>query len=180
MRKKLLWLTFLIGLCVSMRSAPAPSPDTNVTASPTTPAAALPSPPPAPDAAELTRLLKEFLAGASRNDLAAHERFWADDLIYTGSIGRRLGKADILREVREEGPPKAGAESTIYSAEDIRIQQYDDTAVVAFRLIGTTKKGDKTEVANYLNSGTFLKRDGKWRVVNWQATKVPAKEEQGK
>ena len=59
----------------------------------------------APDAAELTKLLKDFLAGAGRNDAAMHERFWADDLIYTASAGRRKGKADILREVREEGLP---------------------------------------------------------------------------
>jgi hypothetical protein len=39
----------------------------------------------APDAAELTKLLNDFLAGASRNDVAIHERFWADDLIYTRS-----------------------------------------------------------------------------------------------
>ena len=31
----------------------------------------------APDAPELTKLLEDFLAGASRNDAAMHERFWA-------------------------------------------------------------------------------------------------------
>lgn len=127
----------------------------------------------APDAVELTKLLKEFLAGASRNDIAVHERFWADDLIYTGSVGRRVGKADILRDVRKEGPQKEGDEITIYTAEDIRIQQYGETAIVAFRLVGTTEKAGKKEVKNYLNSGTFLKRKGKWQVVNWQATVLP-------
>src|SRR6267143_3075631 len=81
----------------------------------------------APDAAELTKLLKDFLTGAGRNDAAMHERFWADDLIYTASAGRRVGKADILREVRGEGPPKPGGEITVYNAEEIRIQQYGDT-----------------------------------------------------
>jgi hypothetical protein len=38
----------------------------------------------APDAGELTSLLKEFLTSASRNDPAVHDRFWADDVIYTG------------------------------------------------------------------------------------------------
>ena len=61
----------------------------------------------APDAAKLTKLLKDFLAGAGRNDAAMHERFWADDLIYTASAGRRIGKPDILRDVKAEGPPKA-------------------------------------------------------------------------
>ena len=79
-----------------------------------------------------------------------------------------------MREVREEGSPKPGEEKTVFTAEDIRIQQYGDTAIVAFRLVGTTQKKDKTEVANYLNTGTFLKRDGEWRAVAWQATVLPA------
>jgi ketosteroid isomerase-like protein len=127
----------------------------------------------APDAPELTKLLKDFLAGAGRNDAAMHERFWADDLIYTASAGRRIGKADILREVREEGPPKPGDETAVYTAEEIRIQQYGDTAIVAFRLVATTEKSGAKTVANYLNTGTFLKRNGKWQAVSWQATAIP-------
>ena len=128
----------------------------------------------APDADELTKLLKEFLAGASRNDAATHDRFWAEDLIYTGSAGRRIGKADIMRDARSAPARKPGDPTTTYSAEDIRIQQYGNTAIVAFRLVATTEKDGKSEVANYLNSGTFLKRKGKWQVVNWQATKAAA------
>ena len=55
----------------------------------------------APDAAELTKLLQDFLAGASKNDIAMHYRFWADAFVYTAALGRRNGKADILRELRE-------------------------------------------------------------------------------
>ena len=126
----------------------------------------------APDAAELTKLLNDFLAGASRNDAAMHDRFWADDVIYTGSGGRRRGKAEIMKDVRSAPAPKPGDAKTTYTAEDVRIQQYRDTAIVAFRLVGTTEKDGKTEVAKFLNSGTFLKRNGKWQVVNWQATKA--------
>ncbi len=133
-----------------------------------------------PDGAELTRLLKEFLAGASRNDAATHERFWADDLIYTGSTGRRVGKADIMRDVRAAPAPKPDDPKTTYTAEEIRIQQYGDTAIVAFRLVGTTEKDGKTEAANFLNTGTFLKRDGKWQVVSWQATRLPRPEDESK
>ena len=134
----------------------------------------------APDAAELTKLLKEFLAGAGRNDAITHDRFWAEDLIYTGSSGRRRSKADIMRDVRAAPAPKPGDPATTYTAEDIRIQQYGTTAIVAFRLVGTTAQGGKTEVANYLNTGTFLKRNGNWQVVSWQATKVPRSEEETK
>ena len=126
----------------------------------------------APAAAELTKLLNEFLAGASHNDAAMHDRFWAEDLIYTGSGGRRRGKAEIMKDVRSAPAPKPGDPNTSYTAEDIRIQQYGNTAIVAFRLVATTEKDGKTDVANYLNSGTFLKRKGKWQVVSWQATKA--------
>jgi ketosteroid isomerase-like protein len=129
--------------------------------------------PSAPGTAELTKLLKDFLTGASRNDVAMHDRFWAEDLIYTASAGRRITKADIMREVRAEPPSKPGEKSTVYTAEDIRIQQYGDTAIVAFRLVGTTEKDGSKEVKHYLNTGTFLKRDGKWQAVAWQATAMP-------
>ena len=128
----------------------------------------------APDAAELTKLLNDFLAGASRNDVAMHDRFWAEDVIYTGSAGRRRGKAEIMKDVRSAPAPKPGDAKTTYTAEDIRIQQYGGFAIVAFRLVATTEKDGKTEVAKYLNSGTFLKRKGRWVVVNWQATKAAA------
>jgi ketosteroid isomerase-like protein len=134
----------------------------------------------APDAAELTRLLNEFLAGASRNDASIHERFWADDLIYTRSAGRRTTKADILRELRNAPPPKPGEPATIYTAEDIRIQQYGDTAIVAFRLVATTDSAGTKSVANLLNSGTFVKRNGKWQVVNWQSTRMPRSDDESK
>lgn len=126
----------------------------------------------APDAAELTKLLNDFLAGASRNDAAMHDRFWAEDVIYTGSSGRRRGKAEIMKDVRSAPAPKPGDAKTTYTAEEIRIQQYGGFAIVAFRLVATTEKDGKTEVAKYLNTGTFLKRKGKWVVVGWQATKA--------
>ncbi|HMJ04802.1 MAG TPA: nuclear transport factor 2 family protein [Chthoniobacterales bacterium] len=130
----------------------------------------------APDAPALTRLLQEFLAGAGRNDAAVHERFWAEDLIYTSAKGRRKGKAEIMREVRDEGPSQASDETTVYSAEDVCIQQYGDTAIIAFRLVATTDKAGTKQIENYLNTGTFVKRDNVWQAVGWQATAMPKTE----
>lgn len=129
---------------------------------------------PAPDAVELTRLLNEFLAGAGRNDAAVHDRFWADDLIYTRSAGTRTNKADLMKGVRSAPAAKPDDPTTVYTAEDVRIQQYGSAAVVAFKLVGNTTRPDGTKsVSNHLNTGTFIKRNGKWQVVAWQATIVP-------
>ncbi len=129
----------------------------------------------APDAPELTRLLTEFLAGAGRNDAAVHDRFWADDLIYTRSAGARTNKVDLMKGVRSAPAPKPDAPVTVYSAEDIKIQQYGNAAIVAFKLVGVTTRADGTKsTSEHLNTGTFIKRDKKWQVVAWQATAIPA------
>lgn len=122
-----------------------------------------------PPEAELTDLLHTFMAGASVNDAAIHDRFWADDLIYTSSTGRRFGKAEIMAGFTAERAPS----TTTYTAEDIRIRVYGDVAVVAFRMKGVDTSAAEPVTTHYLNSGTFIRRDGQWRAVNWQATRVP-------
>jgi hypothetical protein len=122
-----------------------------------------------PPEAELTAKLHEFMAGASVNDAAIHDRFWADDLIYTSSAGRRFGKQQIMDGFMVPAAPS----TTTYTAEEIRIQVYDDVAIVAFRMRGVDVSPSEPKTTYYLNSSTFVKRDGQWRVVNWQATRVP-------
>ena len=129
----------------------------------------------APDGAALTQMLNEFLAGASANDLDAHERFWADDLIYTSSSGERFTKAEILqRNTASDDAGDASEPEVVYSAEAIQIHQYGDTAIVAFRLVAT--QADPAQITNYFNTGTFLRRNGTWQVVAWQATRIPEAE----
>lgn len=127
----------------------------------------------APDSAELTKMVNEFLVGAGKNDAAVHDRFWADDLIYTRGSGQRVGKADIMKSVRSAPAAKPEDPKNVYTAEDVRIQQYGNTAVVAFKLVGTTNTADKVTIARFYNTGVFVKRKGEWRVVAWQATRIP-------
>lgn len=107
----------------------------------------------AADEAALRALLSEFLAGASRNDAAVHERFWAESLVYTRSTGVRVGKPDILKSVRAAPASGPDVAHTAYSAEDVRVQQYGDTAVVTFRLVGRSGNGGAAESSEYLNTG---------------------------
>ncbi len=115
--------------------------------------------------AELTALLHDFLANVDTR--AAHERLWAPDLIYTSSGGQRFGKATILESYAGDEPVQG---SVRYSAEDIRVQVYGDTAVVAFKLVADALEDE--QVRYFLNTGTFVKRDGRWQAVAWQATQA--------
>ncbi|MGI9103819.1 MAG: nuclear transport factor 2 family protein [Terriglobales bacterium] len=123
-----------------------------------------------PTAKQLTSLLNEFLDAAGRNDRAVFDRFFADDVIYTRSAGVTVDKAEIMKNVgnRED----AGGKNT-FSADDVTIHDYGTTAIVNFRLTAKTEKDGKTETSHYRNTATFLKRNGRWQVVAWQATKVP-------
>ena len=127
---------------------------------------------------DLTAKLQAFL---SQSDLEfAHEGFWAHDLIYTSSDGSRFGKREIMEGFQAD--PDAGdaedAESSMsYSGEEVDIRLYGDMAIVAFKLVGTPlSKGADDALLYYFNTGTFLKREGTWQVVAWQATKIPPPE----
>src|SRR5688500_8501543 len=119
----------------------------------------------APDAPVLRKMLTEFLDGASRNDAAVHDRFWAEDVIYTRGAGQRTKKAEIMKGVRSAPAPKPDDPKTIYTAEDVQIKQFGSTAVVAFRLVGKTDSGDNVSVQEFYNTGTFVKRRGRWQAV---------------
>ncbi len=121
----------------------------------------------------LAAMLDTFLAGASAGEPAAHERFWADDLVYTSSNGTRTNKAAILESARAGAATQPETPPVVYTAEDVDIRVYGDAAVVAFRLVATPNGDGDAKVQTYFNTGTFLERDGEWRAVAWQATRIP-------
>jgi ketosteroid isomerase-like protein len=115
---------------------------------------------------QVTQLVRDFLANVPRNDPKVFQTFFADDVIYTRSAGVTVNKAEILKniDVRAANEPQA-----TFDADDFTVHPYGDMVVVNFRLI--QRGGPQT---NYFrNTGTFLKRNGKWQVVAWQATRVP-------
>lgn len=114
---------------------------------------------------EVGDLIREFLSKV--NDPAMHNRFWADDLIYTSAAGKVRTKAEIMESMRK-APKPAGADTSTYSAEQMQVRQYGDVAVAAFELVHR----DGSKVDHYRNTGTFVKRDGRWQAVAWQATKM--------
>lgn len=121
------------------------------------------------DEAELTEMLHQFLGASGERE--THVNFWADDLVYTSSNGTRFGKADILAGFEETDEEESDEPAMAYKGEDVKVQVFGTTAIVTFRLVGTPDDG--SEAKNFFNTGTFLKRDGEWRAVAWQATVIP-------
>lgn len=127
----------------------------------------------ASDTDDLQMKLDDFLANVTEAD--THNRFWADDLIYTSSNGTRTTKSDIMSGFSSSaGAENDGVPGPVFTAQDVQIQVYGETAVVAFRLVATPPASSESlGIQSYFNTGTFLKRDGQWRAVAWQATIIP-------
>ena len=132
--------------------------------------------PPPGTTRELTAMLNQFMRDASSDNAAGFDRFFADDVIYTGSNGQVRTKAEMMRSLSATKSASATQEKQSYSAENIVVHDFGDTAIVAFQLVARAQHADgKTEGATYRDTGTFLRRNGRWQVIAWQATKVPEK-----
>ena len=125
-----------------------------------------------PDATtqQVTQRVRDFLAAVPKNDPAVFQDFFADDVIYTRATGITVDKAAILKniDVRATKEPQA-----TFEGDDFTVHPYGEVAVVNFRLIMHNVEDGKPVTAYYRNTGTFMKRNGKWQAVAWQATKVP-------
>jgi len=122
---------------------------------------------------QIHELLDAFLAGASNNDIEMHDRFWAEDLVYTGSNGQRRGKPETMAGLAAASPADVD-ELPTYRGEDVDIRVFDDLAVVTFRLIAEMPDDSTGE---YFNTGVFQRRDGQWKAFTWQATRIPEESE---
>jgi hypothetical protein len=111
----------------------------------------------------ISDLMLEFLAKVDQE--ATHQRFWADDLIYTSSAGSRFGKAQIMAGFAQNDD----SDKSTYSAQDMQIKILGETAVVTLTLI---RHGAEGETMHYLNSTVMAKRQGMWVAVNHQSTKM--------
>lgn len=116
---------------------------------------------------QIEQLVRKFLEDVPRNDPKVFQEFFADDVIYTRAAGVTVTKADILKniDVRAANEPTA-----TYEADDVTVHPYGEMAVINFRLV----QHQGTETNYFRNTGTFLKRNGKWQAVAWQATKAAA------
>lgn len=116
------------------------------------------------------KAITDFLYGASINDPAAHDRFWAEELTYTSSSGNRFGKEHLMNNLSDAEPKAPENVSVWYSAEDFEVKTFAETVVVNFTLVAE-EEGEVTQY--YYNTGVLIERDGRFQAVNWNATQIP-------
>ncbi len=121
-------------------------------------------------ARHIEQMVRDFLADVPKGDRKVFDNFFADDVIYTRSTGVTVDKAEILKNI---GVRAANEPQATFEADGFTVHPYGETAVVNFRLVMHNVVSGKPETVYFRNTGTFLKRGGKWQVIAWQATRVP-------
>jgi uncharacterized protein DUF4440 len=122
---------------------------------------------------ELITLIQTFLNDVPKNERVTFDRFFAEDIIYTRGTGQVITKKDILADTGNSTAPRANA---TYEGRDFKVHQYGDLAVVNFRLTMHATENDKPVTRTFRNTGTFMKRNGQWQAIAWQATPIQEKQ----
>jgi hypothetical protein len=118
---------------------------------------------------EVISLVQNFLNNVPKNEKSTFDRFFADDVIYTRGTGQVITKQNILADTGSTTVPRANA---TFSGEDFNIHQYGDMTIVNFRLVMHAIDNGKSVTRAFRNTGTFMKRNGQWQAVAWQATPI--------
>lgn len=122
---------------------------------------------------EILELEATRIAAMTRQDLATLESLLADDLTYTHSRGETDSKASFLELIRNPG-----AHGRYLSVElsNTQVTPLGDAAIVRGRAQITLERPAGQPALSYpvLFLDVWERRQGRWRLVAWQATRVAA------
>jgi ketosteroid isomerase-like protein len=115
---------------------------------------------------------EENLTQATRQlDIAALDRIYADDLMFTGVTGGVCNKSAVMEEARrgvaERQDAAVGGKPVVtsYDKEDIKVVVHGDTAVTSYRFIVRIQAEAKDINRRYRTTNVWVKRQGNWQVV---------------
>ena len=111
---------------------------------------------------------KRMLAMALK-DVATLESLLADDLIYTHSSARLDTKRSLI-----EGMTSGKTVYTAVEPSDVKAQDLGDTVVLTgIAQIKVTVNGAPNAFGVRFTD-VYARRDGRWQMVTWQSTRLPA------
>lgn len=114
----------------------------------------------------LKDLERQWMEGFKNRDKEALNRVLADDFIFIDDEGRTFNKAQYV-----EAATKA-VKVDSYSLDDLTTRVYGDTCIVAGRRTGKFTVDGKQSGGAFRFTGTFVKRQGRWRVIASQDTRI--------
>jgi len=119
------------------------------------------------DIAELQRLEKVWNEAHEQGDAAPLEQIWADDLEIAVPRMRVMTRSDAATFARS-----GRMKFLSYRTSDIHVRVYGDAAVVTGRLQRERTLNGQSVSDDWRFTKTYIRQNGKWRVVNFQASEA--------
>jgi len=122
---------------------------------------------------------EENLTQAQRKlDIAALDRIFADDVMFTGVTGEICGKAAMLSEWRQgiaqrDAATAQGKKVTLsFDSEDMKVVTHGDTAVSGYRFIIRIQDEGVDLVRRYRRTMVWRKQGDRWQVIAGHMTSL--------
>ncbi len=125
---------------------------------------------------EILKLEKEWFEAYNKTDANTVDRIEADDYILAsrtrGEFGTKETQIPNIRN-RDEATRKRMA-ATTRTLEQAKVRIYGNVVIVNAISVSTRRDEVTPFVSKLLYTGVWVKREGRWRIVNAQFTDLPA------
>lgn len=118
---------------------------------------------------EIENLEAQWRTALMQNDVATINRLLADDYLGINPNGTLETKADALAQ-RRAGTTKISNIDTI----NLKVRVYGDTAVATSLVELQGHDGDRDISGRYHYTRVYSRRSGEWKVVSFEASRIPA------
>jgi ketosteroid isomerase-like protein len=118
---------------------------------------------------EVVNVSKARIDAASKRDISALVRYFADDCILSTDDGTVITKAQLMEHYRKA----TAAYDRLLDPRDHIVHLYGNTAVVNYRVSGHEQFGDTDLISEQRRTETWLKLNGSWRLIAMQWDNVP-------
>jgi ketosteroid isomerase-like protein len=112
---------------------------------------------------------KKRMQAMAAKDIATLESLLADDLIYTHSSARLDTKQSLIVGMTSG--------STVYTSvepSDVKAQDFGDTVVLTGIAQIKVVANGAPNAFGVRFTDVYARRDGRWQMVTWQSTRLPA------
>jgi ketosteroid isomerase-like protein len=121
---------------------------------------------------EIEGLEADWRQAQLTNNVSVVDRLLADDYLGISSNGTLETKADELARRRS-----GALRITHLDLSDIKVRIYGDTAVVTSKADLVGRSGDRDISGRFRYTRVYSNRDGQWRIVSFEASRVEGGEE---
>ena len=129
----------------------------------------LPRPAAADTESELKKIAQELLDAITAGDPTVWDRHLAETALIGTEDGRVLTKAEMLKEIR----PLPAAYKGNLSMANVHLRDHGDVAILSYDIPEKLELYGQTLNTHFRSTDTYLRRDGRWRLIATQLQVLP-------